>query len=95
MNKGQFIDKMHEKSGLTVKDAERAETLRQASPSRFPLPRHLNSKQARPSRMLSTAEKLPGLDNETARCRQAAGCIRNIEKRQSSEMLRKQAGYAT
>jgi hypothetical protein len=45
--------------------------------------------------MLSTAEKLPGLDNETARCRQAAGCIRNIEKRQSSEMLRKQAGYAT
>ena len=24
MNKGQFIDKMHEKSGLTVKDAEKA-----------------------------------------------------------------------
>ena len=24
MNKGQFIDKMHEKSGLTLKDAEKA-----------------------------------------------------------------------
>ena len=24
MNKGQFIDKMHEKSGLTLKDAEEA-----------------------------------------------------------------------